>query len=70
MTNPFTLSFGKQPSTYISRLEQTNEVVENFPPKPANCMMYMITGVRGAGKTVLMTSIAKELTEKNGLLWN
>ena len=26
-------------------------------------MMYMITGVRGAGKTVLMTSIAKELTE-------
>ena len=25
--------------------------------------MYMITGVRGAGKTVLMTSIAKKLTE-------
>ncbi|QFJ56130.1 ATP-binding protein [Pseudobutyrivibrio xylanivorans] len=63
MTNPFTLSFGKQPLTYISRLEQTNEVVENFSSEPANCMMYMITGVRGAGKTVLMTSIAKELAE-------
>jgi len=63
MTNPFTLSFGKQPLTYISRLEQTNEVVENFSAEPAGCMMYMITGVRGAGKTVLMTSIAKQLSE-------
>ena len=63
MSNPFTLSFGKQPLTYISRLEQTNEVVENFTAEPANCMMYMITGVRGAGKTVLMTSIAKQLSE-------
>ncbi len=63
MTNPFTLSFGKQPLTYISRLEQTNEVIENFTADPANCMMYMITGVRGAGKTVLMTSIAKQLSE-------
>ncbi|WP_242824246.1 DEAD/DEAH box helicase family protein [Pseudobutyrivibrio ruminis] len=44
-------------------MEQTNEVVDNFSSEPANCMMYMITGVRGAGKTVLMTSIAKELTE-------
>ena len=51
MSNPFTLSFGKQPLTYISRLEQTNEVVENFTGEPANCMMYMITGVRGVGKT-------------------
>ncbi len=63
MTNPFTLSFGKQPLIYISRLEQTNEVVENFSAEPANCMMYMVTGVRGAGKTVLMTSIAKKLME-------
>jgi len=63
MTNPFTLSFGKQPLTYISRLEQTNEVIESFTAEPANSMMYMITGVRGAGKTVLMTSIAKQLAE-------
>ncbi|WP_458458214.1 hypothetical protein, partial [Pseudobutyrivibrio sp.] len=34
-------------SDFISRLEQTNEVVDNFSSEPANCMMYMITGVRG-----------------------
>ena len=64
MNNPFTLSFGKQPLTYISRLEQTNEVVENFSSEPANCMMYMITGVRGTGKTVFLSHLAKKF-EKN-----
>ncbi len=63
MANPFTLSFGRQPLTYISRLEQSHEVVESFSGEIANNMMYMITGVRGAGKTVLMTSIAMELQE-------
>lgn len=61
MTNPFTLSFGKKPLQYISRISQTQEIIENFnDPKPAN-QIYMITGVRGSGKTVTMTSIAGEL---------
>ena len=46
MTNPFTPSFGKRPLTYISRLEQTNEVIESFTAEPANSIMYMITDVR------------------------
>ena len=30
MQNPFTLSFGKKPLQYISRISQTNQIVETF----------------------------------------
>ena len=30
MNNPFTLSFGKKPTQFISRITQTNEIVDNF----------------------------------------
>ena len=63
MNNPFTLSFGKKPLQYVSRIAQTQEIVENFnSPEPPN-QIYMLTGVRGSGKTVTMTGIASELKE-------
>ena len=64
MNNPYTLSFGRKPYSYISRLEQVNEIIESFEGDYPTSQVYMITGVRGAGKTVMMTSIEKEL-EKN-----
>lgn len=61
MNNPFTLTFGKKPLQYISRISQTNKIIENFTsPEPSN-QIYMITGVRGLGKTVMMTAIANEI---------
>ena len=30
MQNPFTLSFGKKPLQYISRIAQTNQIVETL----------------------------------------
>lgn len=61
MNNPFTLSFGKKPLQYVSRISQTQKIIEEFnTSKPSN-QIYMITGVRGAGKTVMMTGIANEL---------
>lgn len=61
MSNPFTLSFGKKPLQYVSRISQTREIVENFNAAQPSSQIYMITGVRGAGKTVMMTGIANEL---------
>ena len=61
MNNPFTLSFGKKPLQYISRIAQTNEVIQNFDAEIPSNQIYMITGVRGSGKTVMMTSIAAEM---------
>ena len=61
MNNPFTLSFGKKPLQYISRLSQTQQILETFQaPVPSN-QIFMITGVRGSGKTVMITNIAHEL---------
>lgn len=61
MNNPFTLSFGKKPLQYISRISQTNEILENFSAKEPSAQIYMLTGVRGSGKTVMMTNLAGEI---------
>ena len=63
MNNPFTLSFGKKPVQYISRITQTNEIIDNFNAELPSNQIYMITGVRGSGKTVMMTNISTELSQ-------
>ncbi|MBO5610104.1 MAG: ATP-binding protein [Eubacterium sp.] len=63
MSNPFTLSFGKEPTEFISRLTQTNEIVEDFTSEDPVSQVYMITGVRGSGKTVMLTKIKKMISE-------
>ncbi len=64
MNNPFTLSFGKKPLQYISRITQTTEIIENFTAEQPPNQIYMVTGIRGSGKTVMMTSIAGEIKKR------
>ncbi|WP_029318828.1 AAA family ATPase [Butyrivibrio sp. AE3004] len=59
--NPFTLTFGKQPNEYISRYENTDTVISTFEADNPVSQAYLIEGIRGSGKTVLMTSITNEL---------
>ena len=61
MANPFTLTFGKSPLEPIERPVQTNEILEAFTATPVNQQLFLITGVRGSGKTVMMTEIAHRL---------
>lgn len=69
MNNPFTLSFGTIPVEFISRPIQTNQLLDNFNSESPSTSMYMITGVRGSGKTVLLTEISKKLSsEKNWIV--
>ena len=63
--NPFTISFGKKPRCYISRTVETNEVITNFESAFPPTQVYMITGVRGSGKTVMMTELS-DYFEQNG----
>lgn len=63
MKNPFTLAFGQQPAQFISRISQTEEIIDTFTDERPSSQVYMITGIRGSGKTVMMTSIAKELEQ-------
>ena len=60
--NPFSLTFGKEPVSLISREINKNEVIEGFSGENPEFQVCMITGIRGSGKTVLMTTIAKELS--------
>lgn len=63
-SNPYTLVFGKQPAQNIPRFVETQEIMDSFLNEPANQQIFMITGVRGCGKTVFMTEIANELKQK------
>lgn len=65
MSNPFTLSFGKKPYEYISRIQQTDEILEDFNAEHPVSQVYMLTGVEGSGKTVLMSAIANHLSESD-----
>ena len=63
MQNPFSTSFGTEPVYIINRTSSQQEIIDAFTaPTPSN-QVYMITGVRGSGKTVMLSSIANELSE-------
>ena len=62
-TNPFTLSFGMEPNQYISRFSQTNEVIEAFTSENPSSYVYMITEIRGAGKTVMLSNLCNSFSE-------
>lgn len=66
MNNPFSLSFGKIPLENIERPVLVQEVVDAFSAEPINQQIAMITGVRGSGKTVLMTDITHRLKDNDG----
>lgn len=65
MGNPFTLAFGKSPLENIERPVQKNEILEAFLATPINQQIYMITGIRGSGKTVLMTDVSRRLKSED-----
>lgn len=64
MTNPFSLSFGKEPLSFIERGRQSREIIDGFSEENPSCQVYMITGVRGSGKTVMLTDIAKHFRKE------
>lgn len=57
--------FGKLPPTVIARMEIMSEIIDGFDSASPLFQTYMISGVRGSGKTVLMTAVATEL-QKTG----
>ena len=66
--NPYNMIFGKEPPQVISRIAQSSEIIMSFQEEPPAQQLYMITGVRGCGKTVFMTEIAKELAKEDWIV--
>ncbi|MBO6119427.1 MAG: ATP-binding protein [Lachnospiraceae bacterium] len=59
MNNPFSLTFGREPKNLINTYEQFDEITGSFLMENPVSNAYLITGVRGSGKTVLLTSLQK-----------
>ena len=62
--NPFTLTFGKQPNLQIIRHEDMSRITEDFRAEHPVSQLYLIEGIRGSGKTVLMTAVARSLSDE------
>lgn len=67
MNNPYSLTFGRMPNELIFRSEPTRSIIDSFLAEKPSQQIYMITGIRGCGKTVFMTDIAKNI--KNYSEW-
>ena len=63
MNNPFTLDFGKEPTLYIPRNAESRKIIETFCSDIPSTHIFIIVGARGAGKTVLMTTVSRKLCE-------
>lgn len=63
--NPFSISFGKKPYQYIERNMVMSEILDELQAEVIQSQCFMLTGVRGSGKTVTMTAIENQLREDN-----
>ena len=59
MSNPFSLVFGKEPKMFINTFDQFESVKNDFLDENPTTNTYLISGVRGSGKTVLLTRLQK-----------
>ena len=62
--NPFNVLYGMIPNSLIRRNDAYDQILNSFLDAGTIAMSYMILGIRGSGKTVLMRSVAKELKQK------
>lgn len=66
--NPFTLTFGAQPPEYLERASHVKSLIKNITTTPPLSRSFLITGVRGSGKTVLLSVVEKEFSEMDDWL--
>ncbi|MCI8425432.1 MAG: ATP-binding protein [Adlercreutzia sp.] len=62
-TNPFSLTFGKPPKRMVQRLLQHDEIADELRAEEPSQQVFMVTGVRGVGKTVFMADLCNELAD-------
>ena len=64
--NPFNIAFGKEPVQLIERPVEFFEICDDFDNPNPESNVYVITGVRGCGKTIFLSSIRAHYREEHG----
>ena len=59
--NPYTLMFGEAPAQIISRASESAQLINAFCNAEQPQKIYMVTGIRGCGKTVLMSEVSQKI---------
>lgn len=60
--NPYTISFGRIPSKYLSRTSIIDSITEALERDTPDEQAFKLTGIRGTGKTVTLTAIEQRFT--------
>ncbi len=68
MINTYNKAYSKQPNSIISRSEELKPIINSFTSYPSNSNVYILTGIRGSGKTVAMTTISDYFKKENNWL--
>lgn len=68
--NPYVLQFGQEPAQMIPRYAQIMQVEDAFFSDGVTQQIFMITGIRGSGKTVFMTNIAEKCLTNGWIVVN
>ncbi len=59
--NPYAISFGRIPHQYISRDVLLTNITDALDSEFTNAQAFKLTGIRGTGKTVMLSAIEKQL---------
>lgn len=62
--NPYVISFGRIPNQYIRRSLLIDDIIDTLESEYVEDQAFKITGIRGTGKTVTLTTIEKELKDE------
>lgn len=63
LSNPFKAEFGSVPESYIPRNDLENGIYNSFITSSTGTMQ-LVTGIRGSGKTVLITRISDRIAKE------
>lgn len=62
--NPYTISFGKIPTRFISRSSIIDSITDAIDSEVPDEQAFKLTGIRGTGKTVTLTAIERYFSKR------
>ena len=68
MQNPFSTTFSRLPERSYVSTTAPKDIIENFSYDNPTEAVYKITGLRGSGKTVILSAVQKHFSTKDILV--